>query len=160
MMSGTAKKALIAALQPRYLAGSRSEKKRIVDELVATTGYHRKYAIALLTSRPKRGSHRRRAGKRKYLGPVVVALEQVWRIANCICAKRLVPVLPEYVAALERHGELRLDAESKCLLLEMSPASADRLLRRARQAGRPHGLATTKPGTLLKHSIPIRAFAQ
>jgi len=42
----------------------------------------------------------------------------------------------------------------------MSPASADRLLRRARQAGRPHGLATTKPGTLLKHSIPIHTFAQ
>ena len=90
----------------------------------------------------------------------MVALEQVWRIANCICAKRLMPVLAEYVAALERHGELRLDAESKCLLLEMSSASADRLPRRARQAGRPHGLATTKPGTVLKHSIPIRAFAQ
>ena len=26
-------------------------------------------------------------------------------------------------------------------------------------ASRPHGLTTTKPGTLLKHSIPVRTFA-
>jgi len=42
----------------------------------------------------------------------------------------------------------------------MSPATADRLLRRARQKERPHGRSTTKPGTLLKHSIPVRSFAQ
>ena len=68
MMSRTARGELIAALQPRYLAANRGEKKRILDELVATTGYHRKHAITLLRSRPKRGSRRRRAAKRKYLG--------------------------------------------------------------------------------------------
>jgi hypothetical protein len=68
-------------------------------------------------------------------------------------------VLPEYVAALERHGELVLDAETRRLLLRISPATADRLLKRARERSRPHGLSTTKPGTLLKHAIPIRTFA-
>ena len=159
-MSGTAKKELIAALQPRYLAGSRSEKKRILDELVAVTGYHRKHAIALLRSQPKRGSSRRNAARRKYQGPVVVALERVWRVANCICAKRLMPVMGHYLEALERHGELSLDAQTRDALLQMSPATGDRLLRRARQNERPHGLSTTKPGTLLKNSIPVRTFAQ
>jgi Integrase core domain len=68
--------------------------------------------------------------------------------------------LAEFVAALERHGELKLDAETRRLLLCISPATADRLLKRARQGVRPHGLGTTKPGTLLKHAIPIRTFAQ
>jgi hypothetical protein len=34
---------------------------------------------------------------------------------------------------------------------------ADRLLRSARQRG-PHGVSTTRAGTLLKHQIPIRTF--
>jgi hypothetical protein len=94
------------------------------------------------------------------MGPVRVALEQVWRTANCICGKRLVPVLPQYVEALERHGELRFDDQTRAQLLAISPATADRLLKRARERTKPHGLSTTKPGTLLKHTIPIRTFAQ
>jgi hypothetical protein len=159
MMSQAAKRELVAALQPRYLGASRDQKKRILDELVATTGYHRKYAITLLHARPKR-TGRRRGAKRKYQGAVVVALEKLWHFANCICAKRLLPALPHYLDALERHGELNLDSQTRKLLLEMSPATADRLLRPARQTQCPHGLSTTKPGTLLKASIPIRTFAQ
>ena len=160
MMSRAASDELVAELRPRYLRASRGEKKRILDELVAVTEYHRKYAIALLRSRPRRTGQRRKAAKRQYQGPVVVALEKLWRIANRICAKRLVPVLGHYLEALERHGELRLAGETRRLLLEMSPATADRLLRRIRQQERPHGLSTTKPGTLLKSSIPIRTYAE
>jgi len=63
------------------------------------------------------------------------------------------------VAVLERHGELLLDAETKARLLSLSSATVDRLLRVERAHHHPHGLSTTKPGTLLKHSIPIRTFA-
>ena len=52
-----------------------------------------------------------------------------------------------------------LDAETRRLLLRLSAATADRLLKRARARSRPHGLSTTKPGTLLKHAIPVRTFA-
>lgn len=159
MMSQTSKRELLAELRPRYRRAGRSEKQRILDELVATTGYHRKYAIQVLNQLPHE-RRRRRPVKPTYDGRVVAALEQCWRAANGICGKRLVPVLPEYVAALERHGELVLDAETRRLLLQMSPATADRLLKRARERSRPHGLSTTKPGTLLKHSIPVRTFAQ
>jgi hypothetical protein len=69
-------------------------------------------------------------------------------------------VLAEYIEALERHQEFSLDAETHDLLLALSPATADRLLQRARERSRPHGLATTKPGTLLKQAIPVRTFAQ
>jgi hypothetical protein len=159
MMSQVSKSELVAELRPRYRKADRTEKQRILDELVATTGYHRKYAIQILNHYPRRSLQRRRPAKPKYGGPVVAALEQCWQAANGICSKRLVPVLPEYVAALERHGELILDARTRQLLLSVSPATADRLLQPARQRSRPHGRSTTKPGTLLKHTIPVRTFA-
>ena len=160
MMSQTSKRELLAAIRPRYTLGGRTEKQLVLDELVATTGYHRKYAIQVLNHPPKRRTGKRGGGPAKYIGPVRVALEQGWRAANCICSKRLVPGLPTFVEALERHGELKLDAQTRTLLLALSPATADRLLKRARAGVKPHGLTTTKPGTLLKQSIPVRTFAQ
>jgi hypothetical protein len=161
MMSQASKSELLAELRPRYQKAGRAEKRQILDELVATTGYHRKYAIQVLRHPPRReGPRRRRPRPRKYDGRVVAALEQVWQTANGICAKRLVPALKPFVEALERHGELKLEDETRTLLLGISPATADRLLAKARQRSRPHGLSTTKPGTLLKQSIPIRTFSQ
>ncbi len=61
--------------------------------------------------------------------------------------------------ALERHDELTLDAPTRALLLSLSPATADRLLAPTRRALLPRGRTTTKPGSLLKHQIPIRTFA-
>jgi hypothetical protein len=152
MMSQTSKRELLAAIRPRYTLGNRTEKQLVLDELVATTGYHRKYAIQLLNHPPIRRRGPRRGGQVKYTGPV--------RTANCICGKRLVPGLPTFVEALERHGELKLDSENRTLLLTLSPATADRLLAQARRGVRPHGRTTTKPGRLLKQAIPVRTFAQ
>ena len=84
------------------------------------------------------------------------ALRIAWSAANGICAKRLVPFLPELVPSLERHGHLVAHGRGPPLLLAVSPATADRLLRPIRQ---PHGLSTTRPGRLLKHQIPVRTFA-
>jgi hypothetical protein len=113
MMSLKSKRELLAELRPRYTLGQRSDKQRVLDELVATTGYHRKYAIQLLNHPPKRRTRPPRARRTKYDGQVRTALEQVWRAANCICGKRLVPALPAFVEALERHGELHLAADTR-----------------------------------------------
>jgi hypothetical protein len=63
------------------------------------------------------------------------------------------------VVVLERQGELVLTPEIKHLLLAMSRATIDRCLKPARFPER-HGLATTKPGSLLKSAIPVRTFAE
>ena len=60
---------------------------------------------------------------------------------------------------LEQHGHLHITPDVRVRLLALSPATADRLLQRARKAGEPRGISTTKAGTLLKHQIPVRTFA-
>jgi hypothetical protein len=42
MMSQKSKRELIEAIHPRYLKANKKGKERILDEFVATTGYHRK----------------------------------------------------------------------------------------------------------------------
>jgi hypothetical protein len=157
MMSQRSKREVLEEVRSRYLKAKRSEKKRIMDELVATTGYHRKYATRILKHGwpPSRG--KKHGLPKVYQGEVIVSLEQIWEICGRICSKRLHPFLPEMVKVLERCGELRLDAETKALLLAMSRSTIDRCLAPARFE-HPHGLSTTKPGSLLKQAIPVRTF--
>jgi len=159
MMTIESRRELLAAVILRYAKAEGREKEAILDEFVASTGYHRKYAIHLLHHPPAGRRRQKRRRRRRYNAKVEFALVEVWKVANCIAAKRLVPCLKEFVEALERHGELRLDPETRALLLDMSISTADRLLRPHRTAPRGHGLATTKPGSLLKKSIAVRTFA-
>ena len=160
MMSLPSRRELLAVVAPRYRAAQGQERTRILEEFIASTGYHRKYALALLNHPvTKARTRKKRQRVRHYTFAVQQALLLCWRTANGICSKRLVPYLPELVAVLERVGELRLDAETKTRLLALSPATADRLLQAERQRSKPHRLGTTKPGTLTKDAIPIRTFA-
>ena len=157
-MTRRGKEELVERIRYRYLKAGRKEKSRILDEFVAVSGLHRKSAIRRLRDGYQAGRERR-GRRRLYTGTVVATLVQVWRISGCICGKRLQPFMPELVQALERHRELALDEETRELLLAMSAATMDRKLQPYRQQqGR--GLSTTKPGTLLKHSIPIRTFTE
>ena len=158
MMGHQSKKEMIAAIQPRYLKAKKSEKQQILDELIATTGYHRKHAIRVLKHGSKPRGLKKAGRKKVYQGEVVEALEQIWEICGRICSKRLHPFLPEMVTILERHNELVLSPDIKTLLLSMSRATIDRCLRKARFNEPRHGISTTKPGTLLKKAIPIRTF--
>ena len=160
MMSQASRRELLAAVAPRYRQAGKAERSRILDEFVASTGYQRKYAISLLNHPARATASADTRGKkhpRRYDFAVQQALISCWRAANGICSKRLVPYLPELVAVLQRHGELRLDQATKDKLLSLSPATADRLLAKERERTRLHGFSTTKPGTLLlTEEVPIR----
>jgi hypothetical protein len=157
MMSKRSKQELTKEIHPRYLRASKAEKKKILDEFTAATGYHRKYAIKLLKHGIKRKGYKKIGRKKKYQGEVVDVLEKFWDISGRICSKRLHPFLPEMVSVLEREGELSCRPETKTLLLSMSRATIDRCLKKARYTS-PKGISTTKPGTLLKKSIPVRTW--
>lgn len=158
MMSHGSKREMIEAIRPRYLKANKTEKEQILDELIATTGYHRKYAIRVLRHSPKPKGLQKPGRRKVYQGEVVQALEKIWEIYGRICSKRLQPFLPEGMGILERCGELSLSPEIKTLLLGMSRATIDRCLKKARFTQPQHGLSTTKPGSLLKKAIPIRTF--
>jgi len=149
---------LVEAWRSKYLRAGRKEKTRTLDEFVALTGYHRKSAIRLLRNGRRPKAMDRRGRPRVYTPQVKAALLQVWEVCGYICSKRLAPFLPEMVAVLKREGELKLPPETERLLVQMSPATIDRLLRTHRLR-RPRSRCTTKPGTLLKHKIPVRTFA-
>jgi len=158
MMSQRSKREMIEAIRPRYLKANKAGKVQILNEFIATTGYHRKYAIRVLKHGPKPKGLRKPGRRKIYQGEVVNALEQVWEIYGRICSKRLHPFLSEGVRVLERCQELDLPPEIKQLLLSMSRATIDRCLKKARFTHPQHGLSTTKPGSLLKKAIPIRTF--
>jgi len=130
----------------------------LLDEFVQVTGYHRKTGIRLL-GEGKKGPVTRRGRPRKYGAGVARALKELWEVAGCICSRRLQPFLPELVEVLERKGRLALSAEVTEQLLAMSPSTVDRLLRPYRRQVRRRGMSTTKPGSMLKRSIPIRTFS-
>jgi len=157
MMSQRSKRELLEEIRPRYLKAKRSQKKTMLDEFVAVTSYHRKYATRILKHGRPRRSGKKHGFPKVYQGEVVVALEQIWEVCGRICSKRLHPFLPEMVKVLERCGELQLSEQTKALLLQMSRSTIDRCLGPARFE-HPHGLSTTKPGSLLKKAIPVRTY--
>lgn len=156
-MSLEARKELLAQIRKRYRESCWKEKGKILDGFIAATDYERKYAIRLLG---KIKAHVcRKVHRRCSYGPEVLqALLTVWKAANCICSKRLVPFLPELVRTLEHHGHLSLPPEIRLQLLRISPSTIDRLLMSNQQEQR-RSISTTKPGSLLKKQIKVRTFA-
>lgn len=158
-MSLQAKKELLFRMRSRYQNADRKEKTEILNGFIAATGYHRKYAASVLAKNFKpEGPAARRRQPKIYDDAVKHALVLIWNAANQICSKRLAPFLPEFVETLERFGHLSLPADVRRKLMQMSPASIDRLLKHEREKhGR--GISTTKPSNLLKQRIKVRTFA-
>ena len=148
-----------AAVQGRYLRVSKREKGRILDEFTKVTACHRKAAIRLLHRGNQARANKKHGRPRQYGMAAAEALRVAWEATDRLCSKRLHPFLPELVEILRRNGEQTITAEIEAALCRMSPATIDRLLRpyRRREGRRP--FATTKPGSLLKRSIPIKTFA-
>ena len=146
------------ALRGRYFRASREEKGKMLDEFTQVTGLHRKAAIRLL-HRPGQPRTGKRCGRpRKYGTGAAEGLRVVWEAADRLCSKRLQPFIPEMVKVLRQHNELRVNASTEAQLCRISPSTIDRVLRPCRQVGGRRGLTTTRPGNLLKNSIPIRTF--
>ena len=130
-MTPHGKRELLSAIRPRYRKATRSEKTKILDEFVATTGYHRKCAIHLLNHGAPAGRRSKRRSRRSsyWRGDVLAALVVIWEACDRICLRRLQPHIPEMVDVLERHNELRVSDEVKGYLriitrdYEMSRAS-------------------------------------
>lgn len=148
------------AVRGRYLRALKKEKGKILDEFTKVVGYHRKAAIRVLRRGNQPRANKRHGRPRQYDTAVAGALRAAWEATDRLCSKRLQPFLPELIMVLGRYGEMNITPETQAQLCRMSSSTIDRVLRPWRQLGGRHSFSTTKPGSLLKSSIPIRTFAE
>lgn len=171
------RRAVTREVAKRYQKSSKKQKGKILDEFTALMGYNRSYAshilsnwdrkvflrhrdktVAIIFGKVNRKSKRHR--KRNYDKDVLNVLRSIWMISDYLCGKRLAPLLKEIIPQLEKFREIKLSAKMRKKLLKISPSTIDRLLREDKKKLMLKSRARTKPGTLLKHQIPIRTFSE
>ena len=149
-----------AVQRERYQQASRGDKHRLLDEMVAVTGMHRKAAIRLLRRMPRSAAAPVRARRPRRYGPAVAAAAEVlWQASGRIGAHRLHPFVPELLDRLVQCGEVRIPPAVDKLVRQASRPTLARLLEGARAQYPRRGATTTHPSTWLKQQIPIRTFA-
>jgi hypothetical protein len=152
-MSPTARKEYMIAAAARY-QGLRKEIRGIMlNHVCAITGYNRKYVITRLnhchTKKHKRKPGRPSVYKQDF---IVKPLIKIWKAAEHPCSVRLKTIIREWLPFMEDE----LHPAIKRLLLKMSPATIDRVLRPHRIKNNRRRHCRTKPGKIIKSRIPIK----
>ena len=96
---------------------------------------------------------------RVYDEAVCQALIVLWEAGDRLCGKRLKPLIPVLITAMERHGHLDLDALVKARLLQISAATIDRSLSDARAHIDGKRRRRKGVGAAIRRSIPVRTFS-
>jgi hypothetical protein len=155
MMSAHAKWEYLRVIHPRYRAAAREDKGRILDEYCQTTGYHRKYALRQLNGPPPGVIRPHRRRRPVTYGPAVMqALTTIWEAAGYPWSVRLKALLPLWLPWARRR--LGLSATVCQQLRRISPRQIDRRLAPTKRQLQTRRYGRTKPGTLLKHHIPLK----
>lgn len=158
-VSMTTRDELLVALRVRYGQAKRADKARILAEFVALTGYHRKHAARLLRGGGGADRSAPRPQRRLYDDAVREALIVLWEASDRICGKRLKPLIPVLVAAMERHGHLALDPAVRERLDLISAATIDRLLAPVRREAGSRDRRRRAPSSEIRRAVPIRTHA-
>ena len=160
-MTRTSVREYLAKQRERYQQLARRDRSRLLTEIVAVTGYHRKAVLRSLSVLPRRRAGRRPVGRPRRYGADVARVAQVlWQAAGQIGAKRLQPFVPALLDRLVACGELSVSAATATQVRQVSTATLERLLAPARRLAPRRGRSTTQPGGWLKQQIPIRTFAE
>jgi len=159
-MTIMSKKELIKATKTRYLKASRKDKSKILDEFCDNTGYNRNYAIRILQAgydNNRVADRGRKNRKSKYDNKTILATMKIWELLDYPCGQRLQPMLEPMVKCLTAHSELNLNENTIKQLKTISAKTLDRKLKPEREQKRlKRNRGTTRHGSLLKSSIPIR----
>jgi hypothetical protein len=173
--------AVIREASKRYQGAGKGVKMGVIRDVVKLTGLHPNYVGFLLrnwrrewtrdTPRGriavqlrvaiKPGRRRRRWRKPSYdAAQLLPHVKELWEMGDYICGKRLAAFIIDTLPALARSKELTIPRKLQKQILRMSPATLDRMLKKERAKHLLKARHGTKPGTLLKHQIPVRTFAQ
>ena len=132
-MTLTERRTYLARMQPRYRLADRPERSRVLDEMIAVTGLHRKSLVRLLNTGSLARRPRTTQRQRTYGATVEDAIRLIWETLDYICAERLTPALAPTAQQLAQHGELALTTELLDQLRRISIASVQRRLSRFTQ---------------------------
>lgn len=162
-ISTGARSEVLTAVAERYRSAERSEKGKILDELCATTGWHRKHAVRALSGRgssaPVEGMGARRRHKYDAIRDALTAL---WEASDRVCGKRLVAMIPILLPPLERHGRLQLGKRERRLVLSISAATIDHAPATPFERALAHPKVTRAVkaacGTCIARSTPYRSW--
>jgi hypothetical protein len=152
-----ARREVVSAVGERYRWAGRREKGRILDELTAITGWHRKHAVRVLST-DRDVAKPRRPRSRKYGEVIKDALIALWEASDRLCGKRLKVMIPALLPALKHHGRLMLTDEDSALVLAASPATIDRLLNEARLAACGGRRRRAGFSSAIRREVPVHTF--
>jgi hypothetical protein len=142
----------------RYHKSNSTDKSKMLDEFCKVCGYVRKYAIRKLNA-PLPDNHSPKPAirgnrKKMYLKETITMLEIMWKATNYLCSVRLHAAIPIWLPHLRNQYHLSQKVSEQ--LLTISPSTIDRTLKDKKQKLKRKLYGTTKPGSLLKHQIPIK----
>ena len=125
------RQAVTKTIAARYRRAGKAGKGRILDELCATTGWHRSHARKALAQAGRPRLVRERAPRTpKYGDDVVASLRLCWAVLGAPTGKRLAPVLPEV-----RVSALGTDVVVDGCLASGAELAWTRLIRLTAEAG-------------------------
>ncbi len=156
---------LTKAYAREYQRAGKKAKGVMLDELCAATGWSRVNARRAIRQAANRkgpaGQVKRKPRQRKYSYDALKVLEQVWTLDGEPCGKYLAPVMDDTLERLVRFRELgkvadRITEDVLAEVRAMSPATIDRYLAPVKATRYPESTSTTRPGLILRASIPLR----
>ena len=145
---------VLAKRRRRYGKAGTQHQRKLLDQAPEVLGYHRKAAMrALRRAVGARGPWIRTGRPVEYESRLREPwLRPIWRATDHACGRRLVAMRPEWLPAYEPHEGAVPEAVREQRLLA-SGRTLDRLLEPWRGQGQ--GRSLTRPGTLLRHQVPI-----
>jgi hypothetical protein len=159
-MTKMGKKELILSTKLRYLKAFKKDKTKILDEFCKNTGYDRKYAISIFQAKCDYNRTSRKGRKpraKKYGHDVMAVIIKIWELLDYPCGVRLKPSLMPMLESMISFNEISVTNEIKDKMESISTRTLDRRLDNERQIRKLNkNRGTTRHGSLLKTSIPIR----